>query len=119
MQEVTELFCIFRCGINGFIIAWSILSAIFKGLIHLAAIVLTFFTRKVKVDALNDYKYTLAIIHISTVLNVLLVLAFFVFVNYQNAAVVSFSTLTFLDSFFFLVLTFIPKVCSHIYLAHT
>ena len=109
-QGVTEVFCTFRCTINGFLIAWSGLSAAFRFLIHLVAIVLAFLIRKVKVDALNDYKFTLAIIHISTVLSVLFVVSMFALGNFQNAAAVSLSTLTFLDSFFFLVLTFVPKV---------
>ena len=109
-QGITEVFCTFRCSVNGFLIAWSILSSAFKALIHLVAIVLSYLTRKVKVDALNDYKFTLATIHISTVLNVLLVVALFALAQFQNAAAVSLSTLTFLDSFFFLVLTFVPKV---------
>ena len=109
-QGVTEVFCTIRCSVNGFLIAWSILSAAFRGLIHLAAVVVAFLIRKVKVNALNDYRYTLAIIHISTVLNVLLMVALFVLSNFQNVSAVSLSTLTFLDSFFFLVLTFVPKV---------
>ena len=109
-QGVTEVFCAFRCSVDNFIIVWLILSAAFKVLIHLPAIVLAFLTRRVKVDALNDYKPTLAIIHISTVLNVLLMVTLFAFATFQNAAAVSSSTLIFLNSMFFLGLTFIPKV---------
>ena len=112
-QGVTELFCVFRCSVNEFLIVWAILAAIFKIIIHMAAIILAFLTRKVKVDALNDYKYNFVLIHISTVLNVLLVAAIFGLGSRQNVAAFSFSTIIFLDSFFFLVLTFVPKVGHH------
>ena len=109
-QGVMEVFCAFKCSVDNFIIIWTILSVALKVLIHLPAIVLAFLTRKVKVDALNDSRSTIAIIHISTVLNVLIFVASFALATFHNAVAVFLSTLIFLNSMIFLAFTFIPKV---------
>lgn len=105
-----QVFCVFICGVDGYVISWSIVSTIFKFILHIAALVVAYLNRKVKVDALNDYKYNLSIIAISSLLNFILIAAYFLLVDRQNSRAAIFSTVTFLDSVVFLTLTFVPKV---------
>lgn len=99
-----------QCVSNIYYIAWGAIAGIYKTILHTAAVILSFLTRKVAVDVLNDSKYTAAGIYISTGLTIFLVLVVFTLANYRNASVAAVSTFIFLDSVVFLGLTFIPKV---------
>lgn len=92
---------------------WLGASVLYKFILHLFAIVLACRIRHVEVDAVNDYKYNVAIIYISSVLISLLVVVLFVFnslLNTQNASAASISFLIFMECITFLGLTFFPKV---------
>ena len=82
---------------------------IYKVVIHVMGLVLAFLTRKVKLDALNDSRYSSAIIYCSCVfLFVASVLVFLVEDN--NLYAILWTFLTFVEVCTFLGLTFIPKV---------
>ena len=85
------------------------LTAVYKLSMHIVAMVFAIASRKIKVDALNDYKYTSAIIYTSTVLIFLLLLVIFVS-RVLLILVGAVSLLIFSESMVFVSLTYIPKV---------
>ena len=99
-----------QCVSNIHSIIWGTVGIIYKTILHTTAVILSFLTRKVEVNVLNDSKYTAAGVYTSTGLTILLVLVIFTLANYRNASVAAVSTFIFLDSVVFLGLTFIPKV---------
>lgn len=84
---------------------------VYKLVIHVTGLVVAFLTRKVTVDALNDSKYSAAIIYISTLL---LVLGVVIIILLAQSDITIYSgvwtTLVFMEVCVFLGLTFIPKV---------
>ena len=87
------------------------LTAAYKLGMHIVAMVFAIASRKIKVDALNDYKYTSVIIYTSTVLIILLLVVIFASrVLLTLVGVVS--VLIFSESMVFVSLTYIPKVSS-------
>ena len=102
--------CVLRCNENVFFLIWSSLAIIHQFILHAAAIALAILTRKVKVNALNDSKYTAAGIYISTMLTIILLVVIFQLEAFKNTLVSVITTVVFLDSTTFLVLTFVPKV---------
>lgn len=84
---------------------------IYKVIIHIIGLVLAFLTRKVKIDPLNDSKYSAAIIYCSTIL---LALGVVIIILLATDEIIIYSavwtTLVFVEVCVFLGLTFIPKV---------
>ena len=82
---------------------------LYKVIIHAIGLVLAFLTRKVKIDALNDSKYSAAIIYSSCIMLSLAVVVI-VSLNRQNLYAGIWTSLVFVQVCVFLGLTFIPKV---------
>ena len=85
------------------------LALAYKVIIHIIGLVLAFLTRKVKVDPLNDSRYSAAIIYCSCVMLVLAVIVVFALSGVNVYAGV-WSSFVFAEVCVFLGLTFIPKV---------
>ena len=81
----------------------------YKVIIHVIGLVLAFLTRKVKVDTLNDSKYSAAIIYSSCVM---LIIATIIILSLRrhNLYAGIWTSLVFVQVCVFLGLTFIPKV---------
>lgn len=100
------------CGISSIFIAYVSLVTLYKAIIHVIGLVLAYLTRKVKIDALNDSKYSAAIIYCSCIMLVLAVVII-ALSGRQNLYAGIWTSLVFVQVCVFLGLTFIPKV-SHI-----
>ena len=109
-QGVLQVFYILNCETSYFYFAWVILTAIFKLVLHIIAIILAFRIHKIEVDVINDYKYTSIIVYSSTVLILLLVVVIFAASSYTNVSGALTDILIFLEVVTFLGLTFFPKV---------
>ena len=81
----------------------------FKLVIHVAGLILAFVTRKVKIDPLNDSRYSATLIYISTLL-LLVSLVFFLLVEDNNIYAAVWTTYVLVEVCVFLGLNFIPKV---------
>ena len=79
-------------------------------LLQVAAIILAFMTRKVKIKALNDSKYVAAIIYITSMVVVGLIVTTFALDSFIVVAEIMFSGGLMLATTVFVGLIFIPKV---------
>ena len=78
-------------------------------IIHVVGLVLAFFTRKIKIDPLNDSKYSTAIMYCSCFILILATITRFAVPGINGFAVV-WTLVVFIEVCMFLGLTFIPKV---------
>ncbi|XP_019855011.1 PREDICTED: gamma-aminobutyric acid type B receptor subunit 2-like [Amphimedon queenslandica] len=109
-QGVSVMYCIADCGTTNFYLTWVVLTVIVSFISHAVAVTLAFRIRSIEVDAINDYKYTSAIVYTSTVLLILLVAVIFALNDYVNVFVFCVTLLVFGEGLVFLSLTFIPKM---------
>ena len=108
-QGYTVTHLIISCGLSTTYIIYFSLALAYKVIIHVIGLVLAFITRKVKIDPLNDSKYSAAIIYCSCVMLVLAVIVVFALSGVNTYAGV-WSSFVFIEVCIFLGLTFIPKV---------
>ena len=87
----------------------------YLGLLQLIGLVLAIRTRKVKINILNDSKYVMAIIYVSSLVIVIMALVTFVPGTRLNLNEAFFSAGLLLSTSIFLSLTFIPKVLENIF----
>ena len=106
---------IITCGLSSTYIVYFSLALVYKVIIHVIGLVLAFLTRKVKIDPLNDSRYSAAIIYCSCVMLVLAVIVVFALSGVNVYAGV-WTSFVFVEVCIFLGLTFIPKVLSAIIL---
>ena len=83
---------------------------LYLALVQVAAIVLAIQTRRVKVKVLNDSKYIVALIYISSVVLLLLIIVTFIQGALINVNEMLVSGALLISTTAFLSLTFIPKV---------
>lgn len=100
---------IITCGLSSTYIIYFSLALVYKVIIHIIGLVLAFITRKVKIDPLNDSRYSAAIIYCSCVMLVLAVIVIFALSGVNVYAGV-WTSLVLVEVCIFLGLTFIPKV---------
>ena len=100
---------IITCGLSTTYIIYFSLALVYKVIIHIIGLVLAFLTRKVKVDPLNDSRYSAAIIYCSCVMLVLAVIVVFALSGVNVYAGV-WTSFVLIEVCVFLGLTFIPKV---------
>ena len=108
-QGYTVTHLIISCGLSTTYIIYFSLALAYKVIIHVIGLVLAFLTRKVKIDTLNDSKYSSAIIYCSCFLLIIAVVVVFVLSGVNTYAGV-WTTFVFVEVCIFLGLTFIPKV---------
>ena len=98
------------CGNSSiYYIIYISLTIAFKLVIHVTGLILAFTTRKVKIDPLNDSRYSAALIYIST-LFLLASLVIFFLVEDNNTYAAVWTTYVLVEVCMFLGLNFIPKV---------
>ena len=83
---------------------------VYKAILQVAAILLAFLTRKVKVKGLDDSKYIAAIIYITSIILAVFIVAEYTLKEFANAYAAVFSTGVIVASTCVLGLVFIPKV---------
>ena len=108
-QGYTVTHLILSCGLSTIYIIYFSLALVYKVIIHVIGLVLAFITRKVKIDTLNDSKYSAAIIYCSCFMLILAVVVIFALSGVNTYAAV-WTTFVFVEVCVFLGLTFIPKV---------
>ena len=108
-QGYTVTHRIISCGLSTIYIIYFTLAIIFKVIIHIIGLILAFITRKVKVEPLDDSKYSAAIIYSSCVTLVLAIVVVFALSGVNTYAGV-WTSLVLVETCIFLGLTFIPKV---------
>ena len=86
------------------------ISILYKLILHAVALVLAFFTRNIKVDVLNDYRYNTAIIIASSLLMLAVCFTLPPLSDYKNWFTAVWAIEVFLVNMMYLGLTFIPKV---------
>lgn len=105
----TVTYVYISCGVSPIFIVYLALVMLYKVIIHVIGLVLAFLTRKVKIDPLNDSKYSAAIIYSSCIMLFLAVVVI-VSLNRQNLYAGIWTSLVLVQVCVFLGLTFIPKV---------
>ena len=105
-----EIYTVIGCGNTVHFPLFVTLSIGYKLVLHAVGLVLAFLTRNIKVDILNDYLYTVAIIIASSL--VMIVVCFTIpplseYINWHDGV---WGVLAFLLTTIYLGLTFIPKV---------
>ena len=88
---------------------------LYLALVQVAAIILAIQTRRVKVKVLNDSKYIVALIYISSVVLLLLIIVTFIQGALINVNEMLVSGALLVSTTAFLTLTFIPKVAIMIF----
>ena len=113
MQEdgYTVTHHIITCGLSSTFIIYFSLAIGYKIIIHVIGLVLAFITRKVKIDPLNDSRYSAAIIYSSCVMLFLAIIVVSVaYPSRMNVYAGIWTTVVFVEACVFLGPTFIPKV---------
>ena len=105
-----EIYYVIGCGNSIYYLVLVALTITYKMVLHAVALVLAFFTRNIKVDVLNDYRYNTAIIIGSTFLLLAVCFTLPPLFDYINWHDVVWSIEVFLFISLYLGLTFIPKV---------
>ena len=108
MRNITEHF-IYVCQSTPEKIAVGILS-VYKGVLQLVAFFLAICIPRVKVKGLNDAKYIIAAVYVSSLALILATLTHFTITEYVNTHTALFSVATCLSGTAILGLLFIPKV---------
>ena len=109
-QGYTVVNNIIVCGNSSiYYIIYISLTIAFKLVIHVTGLILAFVTRKVKIDPLNDSRYSAALIYVST-LFLLASLVIFFLVEDNNIYAAVWTTYVLAEVCVFLGLNFIPKV---------
>ena len=109
-QGYTVVNNIIVCGNSSIhYIIYIALTFLFKLVIHVTGLILAFATRKVKIDPLNDSRYSAALIYIAT-LFLLGSLVIFFLVEDNNTYAAVWTTYVLAEVCVFLGLNFIPKV---------
>ena len=82
----------------------------YKGLLQIIALILAYYTRKVKVKGLNDSRYIAAATYVTSIVLAIIILSTYTLADYVNAfpAVVGVGLLV--GTTMILVLVFVPKV---------
>jgi hypothetical protein len=108
-QGYTVVNNIIVCGNSSILYIYVSLTIAFKLVIHVTGLILAFVTRKVKIDPLNDSRYSAALIYIST-LFLFGSLVIFLLVEDNNTYAAVWTTYVLAEVCVFLGLNFIPKV---------
>ena len=110
-KGILENYYIFSCEANIYYHIFVIFTIIYKLVLHAVALVLSFLTRNIKVDILNDYRHNTVIIVASSLLMLAVIISTLLFSDYHLRFDIVWAIIVFLANSVYLGLTFIPKVC--------
>ena len=83
----------------------------YKGFIQLIALLLAFRTHDIKVKGLDDAKYIISTVYITTIGIVIITMTIYVLREYLNISTATIALTVFFSTTVILGLVFIPKVC--------
>ena len=107
---ITINYCAWECYNSPLPFIWLALEYGYMGLLQIAAVILAFTTRRVKIKVLNDSKSVAVIIYTTSVVLVALVIISFTLDSYIVVTEILFSGGIMLATTVFLAFIFIPKV---------
>ena len=110
--EEMGVFC-FDATNRPFSAAWIVLTFVYLAILQLIGIILALRIRKVKIKALRDSKYIVAVIYISAIALIVITISTFVLGNLPNVIELLFSGSLMVATTVFLSMVFIPKVSNH------
>lgn len=111
VREITTEYFTYICDSRSRDIFLGVLYG-YKALIQVIAMVLAFSIRKVKVKGLNDTKFIITIIYITSLATALIIVAVYVMKNRINSFAILFSIGVFIGTTTTIGLVFVPKVYS-------
>ena len=97
--------------LNSGTVVWLVILYIYKGLLQLAAMLMAFHIRRVKIKAFNDSKEIAICIYLNCVTLLLLAVVEFTLSAYHEAYAAVFGAGLMVGATLFLTLVFIPRVC--------
>ena len=105
--------------LNSGTVVWLVILYIYKGLLQLAAMLMAFHIRRVKIKAFNDSKEIAICIYLNCVTLLLLAVVEFTLSAYHEAYAAVFGAGLMVGATLFLTLVFFPRVCNelHAYLS--
>ena len=104
-----NLFFIIVCKSKGRDIALGVLYG-YKALLQIVAILFAFSTRKVKVKGLDDAKYIVTAVYVTSIVTAVIIVATYTLYDYSNALSAVLCSGIFIGATIILLLVFIPKV---------
>ena len=108
-DQVTHANFVFVC-LSDDAVVWLALSYVYKALLQLVAMFMAFYTRRVKIKALNDSKEIAVVIYFNSITLTLLAVVEFALKQYHEVYAALFSLALLVEASVFLTLIFIPKV---------
>lgn len=103
---------IITCGRSLISFIYFSLTLVYKVIIHFVGLVLAFLTRKVKIDPLNDSRYSAITVYSSCFMLGLVIIVHFA-LSGENVYYFVLTSIVFVEQCVFLGLTFLPKVRLH------
>lgn len=107
--QITTLYCTYICDSLSRDIFLGILYG-YKAILQVLAMVFAFSIRKVKVKGLNDTKFIIAIVYVTSLATAVLIVAVYTLKTRINSFAVLFSTAFLIGTTTTLGLVFVPKV---------
>lgn len=103
---------VWQCSVDHISDIVSIILFVYLGFLQLIGVVLALQTRKVKIKVLNDAKYIITLVYISSIVLVIIAIIRFTLASMIHVTEVFYSGGLLLATTVFLSLTFIPKMIS-------
>ena len=103
---------VWQCSVDHISDIVSIILFVYLGFLQLVGVVLALQTRKVKIKVLNDAKYIITLVYISSIVLVIIAIIRFTLASMIHVTEVFYSGGLLLATTVFLSLTFIPKMFS-------
>ena len=98
---------------------WIIAVLIYKIFLHLIGLILAFLIRKIEIDTLNDFWYSVPITWFSSFLLILLIFIFLATTDNPDLNNLAYTMIALTAVMQFLALTFIPKVINPLVIVFT
>ena len=98
--------------LNSGTVTWLVILYIYKGLLQLAAMLMAFHIRRVKIKVFNDSKEIAIAIYLNCITLLLLAVVEFTLSAYHEAYAALFGAGMIVGATLFLTLVFIPRVCA-------
>ena len=107
--QIINLFFIAVCKSKSRDIALGVLYG-YKALLQIVAILFAFSIRKVKVKGLDDAKYIVTAVYVTSIVTAVIIVATYTLYDYSNALSAVLCSGIFIGATIILLLVFIPKV---------
>ena len=112
-------YCAWECYAQSPPFIWLALEYVYLIILQVVALILAFMTRKVKIKALNDAKFVVAIIYVTSIVMVALIIITFALDSFVVVTEILFSGGIMLATTVFISFIFVPKVKLGLYFVST